>query len=465
MSITKIKNVTKNDSLDRSKPPKSGKPKDVNFPKFFEMKTANGITVLVIEDKRLPLITSRFVFKSGSYMDYFSRESVSGLSSVTSELLTKGTKSRTATQIAEETDYIGAVLSSGCDYDATYISSYSLKKYFDNIFDIISDVILNPEFSEEEITRLKEQRINSLLSMIDEGDYLSDKIFRKKVYSGCPYALPVEGTRESINKITRKDIVSLYEKVFFPCNLVVAFVGDISPEEAISKINEKFSLWKKNPVPETEIILPEISNETKIYLTEKKGAVQSSLKLGHIGISRNNPDFIPVSVMNVLFGGYFTSRINKNLREQHGYTYGARSHFHANKYAGDFVVATEIKNEITSDTINQILIELEKLRNSFVSESELQNVKNYISGSFPLQLETPNAIASKVINLKLHGFKDDYYNSYIRKVNQLTKEDIKLAAEKYLYPDRLIISIAGDANSLKDEMKKFGKVEVIEEAF
>ncbi|MEO6694532.1 MAG: pitrilysin family protein [Ignavibacteria bacterium] len=463
MNKTKIKDISEVEKLDRSKPPKPGKPKDVNFPKFFEAKTNNGITVLVIEDNRHPLITSRFVFKKGSYSDHFAGENKYGLGSMTSELLIKGTKTRTATDIAEEVDYIGATLSSGCDYDASYVSSYSLKKYFDNIFDIISDVILNPVFMEDEISRLKEQRLNTLLSMIDDGEYLADKVFKKYVYGNSPYAFPVEGNNDSINGINRKDIQDYYGKVFSPENLIVAFVGDITPDEAMSKLNSKFSGWEKKNTFKDELIESAIPDASMIYLVEKKGAVQSSLKIGHLGISRENPDFIPLYVMNTMLGGYFTSRINKNLREDNGYTYGARSYYSCNKFSGDFSINTEVKTEITADTVKEILKELNEIRNAFVGKEELQNVKNYISGNFPLQLETPNAIASKVINLKLHNLKDDYYNTYIRKVNDLTKEEIKAVAEKYLHPDKLSMSIAGNTKALKDQMQQFGEVKVIEE--
>ncbi|HMQ70394.1 MAG TPA: pitrilysin family protein [Ignavibacteria bacterium] len=460
MKTNNISGIDTVEILDRSVPPKAGKPRDINFPEFFETKTTNGITILVIEDKRLPLITTRFVFRSGAYLDHFFGENKSGLASVTSELLTKGTGTRSATQIAEDVDYLGASLSSGSDYNASYVSSYSLKKYSDNIFDIISDVIINPDFAEDEIKRSAEQRINSLLSMRDEGDYLADRTFKKVVFDKTPYQYPVEGIESSIRNINRDDIFSYYKKVFVPSNLIVAFVGDITPEEAVAKINEQFSGWSGADAPVNEIIVPAHKDKTGVYLTGKKGAVQSSLKVGHLGIQRNNPDFIAVSVMNTMLGGFFTSRLNKNLREVNGYTYGVRSMFSSNLHSGDFSVVTEVKNNITANTVTEILKEINEIRNNFIQDMELQNVKNYISGSFPLQLETPNAIASKVINLKLNDLEDGYYNTYIKKVNELTKEEIKEAANKYLHPDKLVLSIAGNVNEIKSEMEKFGEVEI-----
>lgn len=462
----KTNNISELDSpeiLDRSVPPKAGKPRDINFPEFFETKTNNGITVIVIEDKRLPLITTRFVFRSGSYLDYFSGENKSGLASVTSELLTKGTTKRNATQIAEDVDYLGASLSSGCDYNASYVSSYTLKKYSDNIFGIISDVILNPSFAEEEIKRSEEQRINSLLSMKDEGDYLADKTFKKVVFDKTPYQFPVEGIESSIRNINRDDILTYYKKVFVPSNLIVAFVGDITPEEAVAKVNEQFAGWTGVEAPAAEIIVPKLKDKTGVYLTNKKGAVQSSLKAGHLGIQRNNSDFIAVSVMNTLLGGFFTSRLNKNLREVNGYTYGVRSVFNSHLHSGEFSVVTEVKNNITANTVTEILKEINEIKNNYVEDEELQNVKNYISGSFPMQLETPNAIASKVITLKLNNLEDGYYNTYIKKVNELTKEEIKEVANKYLHPDNLVISVGGNIAEIRKDMEIFGDVEITDE--
>ncbi|MBK8384074.1 MAG: insulinase family protein [Ignavibacteria bacterium] len=246
---------------------------------------------------------------------------------------------------------------------------------------------------------------------------------------------------------------------------MVAFVGDISPDEALQKLENNFSEWNNSYTKADEIILPEFNKTPRVFLTDKKGAVQSSLKIGHLGIKRNNPDFITLSVMNTMLGGYFTSRINKNLREVNGYTYGARSVFSCYRYSGDFSVTTEVKTDITSETNKEILKELNEIKNKFVGKEELQNVKNYISGNFPMQLETPNDIASKAISLKLHGLEDDYYNTYIRKVNEITKEDIKEAAEKYLHTDRLIYSISGKSDDLKDEMQQFGEVEITEDIF
>ncbi|MBS1519101.1 MAG: insulinase family protein [Bacteroidetes bacterium] len=463
MSKVKIATLRPDSVFDRTKPPKSGKPKDVNFPDFFETVTDNGINVVVIEDRKFPLVSSRFIFKSGSYSDHLWGKKYEGLSSVTSELLEKGTAQRTATDIADEIDFLGATLSTGCDYDATYISTYSLRKHFDSVFEIAADVILNPAFMETELKRVKEQRLNSLLSMSDDGDYLSEKIFRAEVYKNSPYALQSEGTEESISNINSKLPAEFFSKFFRPDNLIIAMVGDISPEEALQKINSSLIFPVREKTVPAEIILPEKKTGCRVFLHNKKGAVQSSLKVGHIGIKRNNPDFVILNVLNTLLGGYFTSRINKNLREEKGYTYGSRSSFNCQRFSGDFSVSTEVKNEVTADTISEILKEIKMLRNKEVGKTELKNVKNYITGIFPLQLETPNAIAQKVLNLKLNNLPSDYYNKFINEINSVTPVQIIEAANKYLHPDDMIISVAGNVSEIKDSLKQFGETVVVNE--
>ncbi len=411
--------------LDRSKPPKSKHSKDVPFPEFFESKSSNGIDVIVIEDNSLPVISVRFVFKAGSYFD----EGKTGLSSFVTDMLSKGTDEMTATEIAEKIDYYGATLSYGTDSDANFISIYTLEKYFDKVFNIVSSILNKPSFKEEEIERLRIQKVNSIKSMKDESDYLSNRAFKSRVYGDSPYAMPVEGLTDSVSKINRDDIYEYYVNNFTPSNLIVAFVGNISPEIAMTYIENNFGSQStvdiaeiKNAFSFKPIVTPEV------LIVNKKDAVQSSLKIGQLSVSRKEADFFPVYIMNNILGGSFTSRINYNLREKNGFTYGARSYFEFNKFAGDFSVETEVKTGITAAAISEILKELNVMRNEFVTDEELTSMKNYITGNFPLQLETPNSIASKVISLKLYDLENDFYSRYISNVNKVTKEQIKDAA-------------------------------------
>ncbi len=452
---------SQDETLDRTKPPKGGPPKDIEFPKYFDTTLQNGINLLVIENHKIPAVSVRLVFKkAGSYFD----GGKYGSASLTAELLTKGTKNRSATQIAEEIDFLGGGLSSGSDWDGSYVSLSVLKKFLYKAVDVLADVVLNPVFDEEEINRVKEQRIASILQGKDDPGTLSDRMFNKIVFENSPYAYPPEGTEESIANISRKDLSDFYSAHYKPSSLILAFVGAISPEEALKIVNEKFGSWQNNGSENKSVVEPEDIGKNKkfsdnfIYIVDKSGAVQSNLRIGHIGIARNNPDFIAVTVMNTLLGGYFGSRINLNLREKHGFTYGARCGFNARILPGDFSVDTDVRNDVTDTSIKLIMEELRKIISEEVTDEELQTVKNYLTGLFPLQLETANAVASRVINLKLYNLPANFYNTYISNINMLTKEDLLNAAKKYIHPEDLYIVVSGNAKGIKDKLSAIKEV-------
>lgn len=450
--------LAQNDVLDRSKPPKPGLPKDVQFPDYFDTTLSNGINVLVIENSKIPAVSVRLVFKdAGSFYD----ESSYGLASLTAELLTKGTSNRPASQIAEEIDFIGGSLSSGSDWDGSYVSLSVLKKHLSKGIDVLSDVVLNPAFSEEEISRVKDQRLSSILQSKDDAGSLSDKMFNKVVFGDSPYGHPAEGTEETIKNISKNEIENFYSRSYGPGKLIIAFVGDISKEEALDIVNTKFSGWNNNHSSGNDNSdFSFTKGNNSVFIVNKPEAVQSNLRIGHIGINRNNPDYIAVSIMNTILGGYFGSRINYNLREKHGFTYGARSYFTPRLYAGDFSVDADVRSEVTDTSVSLVIEELNRIISEEVTDDEIQTVKNYLTGVFPLQMETANAVASRVINLKLYNLPKDYYSKYISEITRLTKQDILNAAKKYIHPGNLYIVVSGDAGKIKDKLKRFGEVKV-----
>lgn len=459
--IIMINNITAQEiELDRTKPPKAGPPKDVKFPEYFDTTLPNGINVLVIENNKIPAVSVRLVFKdAGSFND----GNKYGLASLTAELLTKGTTSRKATEIAEEIDFLGGSLNAGSDWDGSYISLSVLKKHLKKGIDILSDVVQNPVFESDELARLKEQRLSAILQGKDDAGSLSDKRFNKTVFGDLPYANPPEGTEETIKNFTGADLQEFYRNYYTSSNLIIAFVGDITVEEALEFTKEKFSSLPENGInKQNSFKYSDPESYNNVYIVNKPGAVQSNLRIGHIGIPRNNPDYIAVTIMNTILGGYFGSRINYILREKHGFTYGARSYFNPHLYSGDFSVDTDVRNEVTDTAISLILDELKKITSENVTDDELETVKNYMTGVFPLQLETANAVATRVINLKLYNLPKDYYNKYISSISQLTKEDILNAAKKYITPDKIYIVVSGDSSVISDKLKKFGTLQVFD---
>ncbi len=452
--------AAQDDILDRTKPPKPGPPKDVQFPEYFDTTLPNGINVLVIENKKIPAVSVRMVFKNaGSFHD----GNKFGLASLTAEMLNKGTMKRSANDISEEIDFLGGSLNAGSDWDGSYLSLSVLKKHLAKGIDILSDVAQFPAFSDEELSRVKEQRLSALLQAKDDAGSLSDKKFSQVVFGDFPYGNPPEGNESTVKAMTVTDLKDFYSGFYTSSNLIIAFVGDITVEEALKITDEKFSALKRGEsFQKTSTSFSENFGRNKVYIVNKPGAVQSNLRIGHLGMERNNKDYIPVTIMNTILGGFFGSRINYILREKHGFTYGARSYFNPHLFSGDFSVDTDVRNEVTDTAVSLVIEELKRFRTEEITDKELETVKNYMTGVFPLQLETAIAVATRVINLKLYDLPKDYYSRYISAINNLTKQDILAAAKKYIKPEDLIIVISGDASVLKDKMARFGEVEIFD---
>lgn len=446
--------------LDRSKPPASGTPKDLKFPKFDEIQTSNGIKVLVVQDSRLPLISTSILFKKGIYFDSYYGKEYAGLGSRMSELLTKGTRRYNAEQLSERVDYLGAMLNTNSNFDSMSVTGLSLSKNFDELFEIISEIILEPTFTDDEINREIEKKINEVVAYKDDCEYLCSLLFNKVIYGEQPYAYPIYGTEESLPLLTRDLIVQHYSDMINPGEMIIAFIGDISKERSLEIVDKYFSaLEKKEKVNSVPVI--ELSPKPGVFLTNKVGAVQSSFKIGHRGAKKMSEDFLKLKFMNTILGGSFTSRINHNLREVNGYTYGARSYFTQRKYSGDFSIETEVKNDLTAAACIEILKELKKFKNEKITDEELNLTKNYIAGNFPLQMETPQSIASLLINLRLYDMDADFYDRYVSEIMNMTADDVLKTAQKYIHPEEVSFCLAGNVDEIKEDMKQLGEVEVI----
>lgn len=442
--------------LDRSRAPKAGPAGKVSFPHYFQKKYANGFKIFVVENHQLPVVTMGFVLKSGAAND----GELPGLGSVTCELLTKGTTKRSATRIAEEIDFIGGSLSHNVSWDASQVFVSVLKNHFSDGFDLLRDVVLNPTFPPKEIARVRTQRIASIQQMKADPGYLADITFASAVFDGHPYGKAPGGTEKSVSSMRRNDFVGFHKKFYKPDNSFMVFAGDITPAEADKYASRYFEKWrgkyKGNTVPPPQ----KNGKGGRVFITNKQGAVQSSLRVGHMGVARNNPDYLKLFVMNTLLGGYFSSRINMNLREVHGYTYGGRTDFDARTFPGTFQVSADVRNEVTSETIDEIIAELNRIRDTLPSKDELAMVKNYLAGLFPIQLETPQQVAGRVTAIELYHLPKNYYRDYRENVRKVTARDIRAVARKYIDPANLYFVLSGDAAQIRGKLERFGRVEV-----
>lgn len=439
---------------------------DIKLPNYHKYKLKNDLTLLIIEDKRFPVITSMFVIKNGSISDSYNGKKLYGLSSLTSELLIKGTDDYTATDIANFVEYTGSYIISSSGYDFSFLTFHTLKKNFEKIFSLSSCLLRSSIFKEEEIEKLRTQKINLIKLNNESGEYLSRRIFAKKVYGESLYGVSTDGTINSLQKITRDDIIKFYNNFFHPNNLLIVLIGDIGRDKALSLTEKYFSDWIKKKVPDIKLFPQNNIKGVKINYKPRNGAVQSNINIGHKGVKKNCPDAVELKVMNTLLGGYFLSRINKNLREIQGCTYHSFSNFNSRKFQGDFCVEVSVDVSHTVLAIKEIIKELKNIKETYINEEELIYVKNYLIGNYPLQIETASEVATKVLNIELYNLDRDFYNKILTRIYRIRSEDIYEVANKYLDPDNLIISVVGPnqyKNDFLDELKEIGEVEIIKE--
>lgn len=447
--------------IDRSKMPIVKPSRDIHFPEFVVTKLNSGIKVYFVNDKRYPVTTVRVLIKAGCYNDYFNKGNKTGVSTLTGELLSKGTKKHTALQIAESMDVTGSLFASGFGYDASYLSLTTYKDNSAEILNLISDMLLNSLFPEDELESKKEQIMNSLISLQDDSSYLAERIFKNVHYKNTPYQYDPDGYVESLRKITIDDLKQFSINYYNSESIIISVVGDFDNENTFNTLEKGFENVSKPAKPEMFDFKEDDNGKGIVYLKEKSDASQTSLYLGHSGIKRNNDDYININFMNTLLGGSFTSRINKNLREKNGLTYGARTSFNTKMHSGDFTIESEINTDKTGFAIDEILKELNDIRENFVSDEEMDNAKNYITGNYPLQLETSNAVSGKLMTMELYGFDKSYYDTYLSNVNKITKENVRDTARKYLHPDKLKYVAVGNIKKLEKQCKKFGNIEII----
>ena len=401
----------------------------------------NGITLLFVETHALPMVNISVAIKAGAIYDPHEKGGVAGL---TSALLDEGTKNRSSKQIAEEIDFIGGKLSTSGGEDYSSASLVVLKKDLKTGMDLLSDILLNPAFPEEELERKKKETIASIISEKDDPGAVVSKAFYKAVFPGHPYGIPVEGEEESVGRITRDDIVRFYQQYYKPNNAIVAVVGDLGYKEAVALIEEYFRQWGKS-----KITLPDVPAVTKVT---KKGSIlidrnitQANIVLGHTGISRDNPDYYAVSVMNyILGGGGFQSRLIKEIRDKKGLAYSVYSRFDVNKYPGAFSVEIQTKNESALEALEGIKAELNKIRDEKVSDEELKDAKSYITGSFPLKFDTNAKISNFLVQIEFYNLGLDYLNEYVKKIERITKDDIMRVARKYIDTENYIMVAVGN---------------------
>ena len=440
---------------DRSRPPAPGIPKDVAFPEYFEGSLANGLKIIVYERSDLPMVTVNLVARAGGFYD----GTVPGLATMTAELLTKGTITRNAVQIVEEIESLGGSIGANAGWDSSSAGVTILSRNLERAMDVLAEIARMPTFPLEEVERARDQRLAHIMQRKASPNALAATQFHRALYGSHPYASPIEGSEASIRALAPGLFAEHHRRCFCPNNAFILAVGDITPEAMMRMAERLFGDWQPVVTAWPVLAVPVMEQRRRVQVVDRPNAVQSSILVGHIGLERRNPDYITVTLMNTLFGGYFGSRLNLNLRENKGYTYGAHSRFDGRMQAGPFSAGADVRNEVTDAAIEEIILELERIRSTLVGEEELANVKSFVTGNFPIQIETPLQVAQRIITLELYGLEKTYYNTYNSRVMAITPGDIQAAAQAWLHPDRLAIVAAGRGALLGETLARFGDVE------
>jgi zinc protease len=413
----------------------------------------NGLTLLIVERHNLPVVKVAVGINAGNLKE---PEDKAGLASLTAGLLTEGTKNRTARQISEEIEFVGGSVGAGSGGDYVTVNLSVLKKDIDLGFELLSDIILNPSFPEDELNKKRKRIKGSLKSQEDNPGFVASREFKKAVFGSHPYGRLVTGTAETLDRITRDDLVNYHSTYYVPNYSIMAVVGDVMHEEVEALINKYFTSWKAKQF--ISPALPELEKQKKKKtITINRDLTQANVILGHIGVRRGNPDYYTLSVMNyILGGGGFASRLMQNIRDEKGLVYDIHSFFAADKFGGRFRIGLQTKNESANTAIEEILKEMSIIRNNPATDVELSDAKSFLTGSFPMRIETSSRIAGFLVAVEYYGLGVDYIDNYPGYINSVTKEEILRVAKKYLDPENFILVVVADQEktNLREEFKQ-----------
>ncbi len=434
-------------TLDRTKRPVLQKPPTIELPAFQKATLSNGLAVWVVEQHKLPVVAFNLALQSGAACDPADR---AGLATLTAELMDAGTKSMDALKIADRLDFIGATMRIGAGVDGTSASLMTLSKHLDEGLAVYSEVLTAPTFPQKEFDRIKKQRLTSLLQQKDRAATTATIAFNHILFGkDHPYGNDPSGNETSVNAITRDDVEKFYQTYYRPNNGTLIVVGDVTLRDLLPRLEKSFAGWQQKPVPAAVIPPAPAPGARAIYLIDKPGAPQSEIRIGYPSLARSTPDYFPVQVLNRLLGGQYSSRININLREKHGYTYGARSVFIMNKEVGPFYAGGGFVSTKTDSSIYQILYEIDRTYKDGVSADELEFGKKGMIGGFALGFETSFQIAGALQSIVLYNLPEDYFNTYLQHIDAVTLPDVQKVAKKYLDSSKMSIVIVGDVNSIR----------------
>lgn len=424
--------------------PKPLAPVPFNVPQAFRTTLENGLRIVILEDSRVPLVNYRLAFMSGDIND--PADSV-GLTSAMASMLTEGTLNYSSRALAEKIERLGASLSANSSDDFTVIAASTLALYNSEIVQLIAEVVFRPTFPENELDLYRRNTVEQLKFQRSQPNFLASEQTARLVYGPHPYAR-VSPSAADIEKLTSAGLTDFHRKKFVPNNSVLIVVGDVERESILSEIEEHFGDWQRGAIDRHQFPVPASREARKLTVVDRPGSAQANIVLANLAIRRDDPDYFPLLVMNQVLGAGASSRVFMNLREEKGYTYGAYTRLDAKRQAGDLEATAEVRTAVTGDSLKEFFYELNRIRDEDVRPDELADAKNFLTGVFPIRAETQEGLTNLIVSQELYGLPEDYLQTYRDKVNAITVEDVRRAANEYIHPDSLSMVIVGDAREI-----------------
>jgi predicted Zn-dependent peptidase len=459
--------------IDRSAAPPSGEVHPFHFPRFVHRRLPSGVLAYAAQLPGVPLASVELLAAAGAQHDPAGRE---GLATLTAALLDEGAAGRNAMEIAGSIERLGGQLGTGADWDSGYAGILILSRHLEAGLRLLSEVATAPTFPEAEVERLRRQRLTELLRRRHQPAAIADEQLAAAIYQGTVYAHSPLGTEAAISSLGRDEMLGFYRRRYRLPEAILIAVSDIEPETLLGEADAALAASPATSAGAAGAgvgdgaafeaawgppdIRPAPLPGLRVVVVDRPGAAQTELRLGHASVPRAHPDFTTLAFLNTLLGGKFTSRINLNLRERHGYTYGAASRFSGRLGPGPFVASAAVATESTGAAAREVLSELRRIRDEPVTREEMEETRSYMLGVFPYTVQGMSDVARRLADIAVYGLPDDYYERYLRTIASLSRADLQEAARRHLDPDRLAIVAVGPADPLRRQLEGLGEVAV-----
>jgi len=439
---------------DRTTPPRPGLPPALKMPPVVKRQLPNGIPVWFVQRNKVPLVSVNLLFRAGAMQDPVGQ---AGLASFTTACLDEGAGARDSLEFADAVDMLGADLSANCSFDGTVVGLEVPTARLEPALDLMADMVLRPRFAQADIDRLRARFLTSFLQMRMDPSSLANAAFLRAVYGEHHrYGTSSSGTAAQFAGLTRQDLLDFHRQLCHPALASFVVTGDVEPDQVMKLLGSRFGSWKASGPALSDVPTRAVPARGRgIFLVDRPDSPQSVLRVGMVGVERATPDFFPLQILNTVLGGSFTSRLNQNLRERNGFTYGASSSFAMRRAPGPFLVSTSVQADKTGAALGEILSELEAIRQP-IPEPELLKARSYAAYSFPGEFETCTDLAAQVLEMQLYGLPDSYFSEYVARLLEVDAASTARAATRTLVPEDMALVVVGDARVVTPQLESLG---------